>query len=544
MVEPDAGGRRMSIRRRVILLIVVVSIPLILERLYALYLERQAAITAQLQQLQQIAIDIGLSQRETLGVATAVAQMTAHQASSLLQSPAACDTFLKQAVADITGIRTVMVADRTRVVRCSSSRELLGFDLSHAPHVLRAVETGGPSLSNFIVSPRTGRSVVSVADVERSASGEVTGVAIAAVDLEWLAELLARVSTVPNINVMVLDGKGVILARHPTRAGQVGKAYSGAVFLAEHGKEDHGTFRGEGVDGTPRIYAFSRIPGTDVRVLASMREADAGSTIDGRILSTLAIFCLGIAVFIGLALYLARRMIIAPVARLAKDLLAYGRGDTQAVRGTDIREFEPVITAYTEMSRRLTAQTSNLRSLNHRLAALASTDGLTGLVNRRSFDVTFSEEWVRCADSERPLALVMVDVDHFKQFNDSKGHLAGDEALRSVARMLAAAVSGTSHVAARYGGEEFIILLADTDMPTALEFAENVRQLVLALAIAHPRSPFGHLTASFGVAAMVPALDISPDALLARVDSALYDAKRLGRNRVVYARDAAVSVAS
>lgn len=534
----------MSIRRRVILLIVVVSIPLILERLFALYQERQAAIAATLDELQEIATDVGLSQRETLGVAAAVAQMTAHQGTTLLKDPSACDAYLRHAAADITGIRTVMVADGSRIVRCSSSRELLGFDLSRSLHVQRAIETNGPALSNFIVSPRTGRSVVSVADVERTPTGEVAAIAIAAVDLEWLSEVLARTTRAPGVNVMVLDGKGVVLARHPASPGFVGKPYAGTLFLAENGNEDRGTYRGPGADGTPRIFAFSRIPGTEVRVVANMSESDAGGAVDSRILTTLATFALVIALFIGLVLYLAQRMIISPVASLADDLLAYGRGETQTVRGTDIREFEPIITAYAEMARRLTAQTSNLRSLNHRLAALASTDGLTGLVNRRSFDVTFSEEWVRCADGGRPLSLVMVDVDHFKQFNDSKGHLAGDEALRGVARMLAAAAAGTPHVAARYGGEEFILLLANTDMPTAIEFAEHVRQLVLALGIPHSRSPIGHLTASFGVATMVPALDISPDVLLARVDAALYDAKRLGRNRVVYARSASMPVAS
>lgn len=541
---PEVPGRRMSIHRRVILLIVVVSIPLVLERLYALHQERQVALAATVQQLQHVANDVSLAQRETVGVATAVTQTLARQATTLLQDPAACDAFLRRVAADITGLRSLLIADSARIVRCASTRELLGYDLSRSTNVQHAIDSFGPALSNFIVSSRTGRSLVSVADAQRKPNGEVAAVAIAAVDLEWLSEVLARTDMTPGITAMILDGKGIVLARYPARSGTLGTPYEHAQLLTLQDNEDRGTFVDTAAEGGPRLYAFARVPGTGVRVLASMREADATGAIDRRMLTTLATFLMVIAIFICLALYLAQRMIFAPVARLAEDLLDYGRGDSQNVRGTDIKEFEPVVGAYTEMSRRLTAQTSNLRSLNHRLAALASTDGLTGLVNRRSFDVTFSEEWVRCADAGLPLSLIMADVDHFKQFNDSKGHLAGDEALRGVARMLSAAVAGTPHLAARYGGEEFIILMADTDLHTAMDFAESARELVLALGIAHARSPLGHLTASFGVASMQPSLSVSPDALLARVDTALYDAKRLGRNRVVCARDAVMPVAS
>ncbi|OYX85034.1 MAG: hypothetical protein B7Y84_16050 [Azorhizobium sp. 32-67-21] len=481
---PGGGRRGVSIRRRAILLILLVSIPLISERMYSLYAEREAALAATLENLQQVAANVGLSQRETIAVATGLAQMLSRQAAALLADPPACDAFLHGATSDLLGVRNIMIADRAGVVRCASARELVGFDIARAPHIQRAMAEPGPILSNFVVSPRTGRSLVSVSEAERNDRREVQA------------------------------------------------------FLASIAGRERGAFRDAGAGREARIYAVSRVPGTDVRVLASMREADAVGALDTRILATLATFLLVMALFIALALYLARRMIVAPINRLASGLLAYGTEGAQDLRDLRIREFEPILFAYEEMSRRLTAQTSNLRRMNNRLAALASTDGLTGLVNRRSFDVQFSEEWVRCADASQSLALVMMDVDHFKLFNDSKGHLAGDEALRRVADRLIAATAGTGHVAARYGGEEFIILLAATHISEALEFAETLRHMVLTLGIPHSRSPLGQLSASFGVAAMVPTLDVSPDVLLARVDAALYDAKRLGRNRVVGAREA------
>ncbi|OYW57724.1 MAG: hypothetical protein B7Z30_10880 [Rhizobiales bacterium 12-68-15] len=503
---PGGGRRGVSIRRRAILLILLVSIPLISERMYSLYAEREAALAATLENLQQVAANVGLSQRETIAVATGLAQMLSRQAAALLADPPACDAFLHGATSDLLGVRNIMIA--------------------------------GPILSNFVVSPRTGRSLVSVSEAERNDRREVQAVAVVSLDLEWMSEALARAGSAPGVIVVVVDGNGVGLARYPLRPGFVGSPYRAPDFLASIAGRERGAFRDAGAGREARIYAVSRVPGTDVRVLASMREADAVGALDTRILATLATFLLVMALFIALALYLARRMIVAPINRLASGLLAYGTEGAQDLRDLRIREFEPILFAYEEMSRRLTAQTSNLRRMNNRLAALASTDGLTGLVNRRSFDVQFSEEWVRCADASQSLALVMMDVDHFKLFNDSKGHLAGDEALRRVADRLIAATAGTGHVAARYGGEEFIILLAATHISEALEFAETLRHMVLTLGIPHSRSPLGQLSASFGVAAMVPTLDVSPDVLLARVDAALYDAKRLGRNRVVGAREA------
>lgn len=171
--------------------------------------------------------------------------------------------------------------------------------------------------------------------------------------------------------------------------------------------------------------------------------------------------------------------------------------------------------------------------MNGRLASLARTDGLTGLANRRTFDVQFSQDWVRARGDGAPLTLVMLDVDHFKAFNDARGHLSGDEALRGVARMLSAAATGTTHLVARYGGEEFIVLMSGVDLAAGRAFAEDVRRLLSEVAIAHPASPRRRLTASFGVASAIPTLDDSPDTLVAAADAALYEAKRSGRDRVV-----------
>src|SRR5262249_30751241 len=151
-----------------------------------------------------------------------------------------------------------------------------------------------------------------------------------------------------------------------------------------------------------------------------------------------------------------------------------------------------------------------LRSVNRHLETLASIDSLSGLPNRRSFDARLETEWQRAAALRRPIALMMIDVDHFKLFNDNYGHLEGDHCLRVIGDAIAAASCQKSDFAARYGGEEFVLLLPDTGLASALEIAERLRVAVAALAISHRYAPCGHVTISIGAACLTPTRDDGP----------------------------------
>ena len=127
---------------------------------------------------------------------------------------------------------------------------------------------------------------------------------------------------------------------------------------------------------------------------------------------------------------------------------------------------------------------------------------------------------------------MMIDVDHFKLFNDNYGHLEGDECLRTIGETLAAAASHKADFAARYGGEEFVLLLPDTHLAAALDIAEQLRAAVAALSIEHDFAPFGHVTISIGVASLTPTGAQGRQALIEAADAGLYAAKRNGRNQV------------
>lgn len=183
-------------------------------------------------------------------------------------------------------------------------------------------------------------------------------------------------------------------------------------------------------------------------------------------------------------------------------------------------------------------QTEELQKANAALEALATTDALTQLANRRSLDAVLARMWAdhwRLGDS---LTAILCDIDHFKKYNDTYGHQAGDETLVAVARGLASAVPRTTDFVARFGGEEFLILLGHCTIDDAAVVAERVIDTIRALQIPHPTSPTApHVTVSLGVAAIVPDQFTTPEVLVRRADDALYRAKEEGRNRYSLADD-------
>jgi len=178
---------------------------------------------------------------------------------------------------------------------------------------------------------------------------------------------------------------------------------------------------------------------------------------------------------------------------------------------------------------------SERKRLEQELEALALQDGLTGLANRRSFDQNLDGEWRRTLRQGGEMALVLLDLDHFKDFNDLYGHQAGDDCLRAVATCLQAKVRRASDVACRYGGEELALILGITDLDGAKALAEELREAIVSLAIPHERSGTGCVTASIGVAVAVAREGGSirmPEGLIQAADHALYRAKSAGRNAV------------
>jgi len=173
-----------------------------------------------------------------------------------------------------------------------------------------------------------------------------------------------------------------------------------------------------------------------------------------------------------------------------------------------------------------------LKEANRKLEMLVNLDGLTELANRRRFDQYLEQEWQRLAREQQPLSLIMCDIDFFKNYNDTYGHVAGDDCLRKVSYLIKQSVRRPADLAARYGGEEFVMVLPNTSLEGAIAITDVIRDGLLALAIPHEDSVVSQsVTLSMGVTCLVPMVDSPPSVLLTAADYALYQAKESGRNQ-------------
>jgi diguanylate cyclase (GGDEF)-like protein len=180
-------------------------------------------------------------------------------------------------------------------------------------------------------------------------------------------------------------------------------------------------------------------------------------------------------------------------------------------------------------------RTRELQESNAKLEELSTTDGLTGVTNRRGFDAALANEWRRARRTGQAVSLAMMDVDHFKAYNDHYGHQAGDQALRAVAQLIAAHGRRTSDVVARYGGEEFALLMPDTDAARVMRLVQDICAEVQRLALPHSKSPYSVVTISIGVATLWPRDGGTIEQLILDADQALYRAKEGGRNQAIAA---------
>ena len=183
------------------------------------------------------------------------------------------------------------------------------------------------------------------------------------------------------------------------------------------------------------------------------------------------------------------------------------------------------------LEQRVAERTHELQVLNTKLETLSLRDGLTGIANRRHFDAVLAQEWRRSMRLHQPLALLLLDVDWFKRYNDHYGHQAGDQCLQAIAGVLASAACRAGDVVARYGGEEFVFIAPATDGAEAMHLAQKICEAVRALALPHQEAPLGQVTISCGVAVRVPVEEASPAQLIGLADAALYRAKAEGRNQ-------------
>ena len=238
----------------------------------------------------------------------------------------------------------------------------------------------------------------------------------------------------------------------------------------------------------------------------------------------------------GLAAIVLEMLLIVPLSRR----IVRNRKDKEAAQHQALKVQQDMVEALKTHERdledKVIQRTQELEASNQKLAALSATDAMTGIANRRRFDEVLAAEWSRATRSGQPLALAMVDVDRFKKYNDHYGHQAGDECLRKVASVLTQVVSRKTDTVARYGGEEFAFIAPGISPKEVSRLAQSVCQVLQEMDMPHAASEFGCITASVGVAVMVPQQGQESSLLVKAADEALYAAKEQGRNRYILAK--------
>jgi diguanylate cyclase (GGDEF)-like protein len=531
----------LGIRARLALLAVILVAPLMLERIRSLEDTRVKQIAQATAEFTTIARHSADAQREVISSVETILKSEAFIRASIGGVSRSCDVLRASLPTSLPWIRTLLIAGQDGRIQCSTNNMYVGLDLSDRPYFQQAQETGRFVLSDFLLSkPLQTPTVMAVYPVS-ALSGTSDAVVLATVNLDWMSKIMNNLGGRVGISAVLVDSAGTVLAAPADQHSAVGRPLDNLPLMsaiadrALRSDREEGSLSFTAVDGTRRAVSFIRIAGTNARLIASIDE-DTVSAAVSRDIRTAYLQLTFVVVFVLLgALIAAEKLVINPIEMLADMAKRFGEGDlsARAARNRLPAEFVPLARAFNAMAAQLGQRERELIASNDRLTVMASIDMLSGLANRRGFQSRLDFEWMRAQQYGGNLSLLMIDVDHFKLFNDTYGHLEGDSCLTMLGETLSGIAADTMGFAARYGGEEFCLLLPNTDPVRAVEIGETVRTAVLRLCLSHITSGHMIVTVSIGVAAARPNENLRPGDLIEAADAALYAAKHRGRNTVV-----------
>ena len=392
---------------------------------------------------------------------------------------------------------SVFVVDETGQIKYDSRnvvppRQNL-FDREHF-QVHKDNESVGLFISRPLTSRVNNRTLVAYSRRLSNPDGSFGGIVLSAMLQDYFETVFKDISLGPGSSVTLVRTDGIVLMRWPYREDFIGSNIKRAELFRHFPHAPAGHFESFAVsDGTRRLFVYSQVDNLPLIVVVGQSLND----------------------------------VFAPWWRQALPigaLVAALCGVTVLLAGFLNRE----------LARRSAAE--------RKLTILATSDGLTGLANRRHFNETLVREWRRAMRDRAPIALLMIDADDFKTYNDSHGHQAGDKLLRTIAGSTAANLKRPLDLGARYGGDEFVVLLPDTTLDDAAALADRLRQHFVTRC-STDNALAGHARLSIGVACLVPGSGAKSRDLIAAADKALYRAKRLGRDRTELAATDAASLA-
>ena len=384
------------------------------------------------------------------------------------------------------------------------------------------------------------KAVMIIAAPIEAGDGHFLGVLAAKINFRTIDEILKRFSLGKTGEVYLIDRGGTLIVTSrsillPFMTTKLTAETTQALFEEEASSLEYTDYHGKEVVGT-----LNRLPLLDWGVVAAVGRKEAYAQIV-RLQSLTVLMVSGLLLGVGLIAYLLGLSIVRPLDSLTKgaakvaegnlkvDLPIVSRGEV----GYMTEVFNNMVTRLRQGREELAAINKTLKEKNRELEEIAVTDSLTGLYNRKHLIETLTHELARGQRYDHPVSVLMIDIDHFKRYNDTFGHLAGDRVLAKMASIFIESLRRIDYVA-RYGGEEFLVMLPETESQEALSAAERIRTRVAGETFTHHNEKVS-ITVSIGIAGF-PENGRSLESIIASADAALYRAKRRGRNRVVQTR--------
>jgi diguanylate cyclase (GGDEF)-like protein len=547
----------LGIRARLALLALILVAPLMLERARSLEDARGKEVAAATAEFASLAEHSAEAQQEVISSVETVLKSAAYIRASAGGIGRSCDIMRASLPTNLPWIRTLLIVGGDGRVQCSTNNVFVGLDVHDRPYFKKARETREIVFSDYLFARITNKPVVMAAYPVSAISEDSDSVILAGVNLDWMSKIMSNLGGRPGISAVLVDGTGTVLAAPADQASMIGHPLETIPLLSAIAEEAMGSEAPQGslsfvaADGSRRALSYARIAGTESRLIISIDEARVSAAINRDIRTAyLQLGFVSLFVLLG-ALIAAEKLIIGPIEMITSIAKRFGQGDwsVRAARNSLPAEFVPLARAFNAMAAQLSQRERELVATNDRLTVIASIDMLSGLANRRGFQSRLDFEWMKAQQYDAELSLLMIDVDHFKLFNDTYGHPEGDACLSRLGEALARIAAETMGFAGRYGGEEFCLLLPNIESKRAVEIGEMVRVSVEGLAMPHATSSYDKVTVSVGVACTRPNAAQQPGDLIEAADAALYAAKHRGRNAVVEhgfgrSEDGAVALAS
>jgi diguanylate cyclase (GGDEF)-like protein len=530
----------LGIRARLALLAVILVAPLMLDRARSLEDTRARQIAAASEEFANMTRHSADTQREVISSVETMLKSAAYIRASggIARS---CEILRASLPTNLPWIRSIMIVAKDGLVQCSTLNMQVGLNLSDREYFRKAQETRGFVFSDYLFGKSNNRPMMMAAYPVAAINPEEDAVVVAGINIDWLSKIMTNLGGRPGISSVLVDGAGVVIAAPADQTSMIGRPLDNVPLLSAIAEKALGSDAATGslsftaTDGSRRAISFARISGTQSRLIVSIDEARVTAAINREIRTAylqLGFVCL--FVLLG-ALVGAEKLIIRPIETMTGMARRFGEGDWSArvARSRLPSEFIPLARAFNAMAAQLSQRERELVATNDRLTVMASIDMLSGLANRRGFQSRLDFEWMKAQQVDSKLSLLMIDVDHFKLYNDTYGHPEGDACLTRLGETLAMIAADAIGFAGRYGGEEFCLLLPNTDPARALEIGETVRAAIQGLALPHCTSSHQTVTVSVGVACTKPNDTQRPGDLIEAADAALYAAKHRGRNTVV-----------